>query len=77
MRDQRDLVGLLDGEFEIDRSEKFLPDQIKKENIALRDLFLSKSYKLVKDTVYTIIDDEVNKGFHKRRDERILILDKY
>ena len=77
LRDQRDLVGLLDGEFEIDRSEKFLPDQIKKENIALRDLFLSKSYKLVKDTVYTIIDDEVNKGFHKRRDERILILDKY
>lgn len=75
LRDQINWIGDAKGQFDFEKSIDYLPEQIKSENGPLNTLFVSHQYKVTLDTVYTVVDDEVNRTFYKKRDERILILD--
>jgi hypothetical protein len=53
-----------------------LPEEIESKNTTLSGQFIANNYKLSMDKHYTIMDDEVNPYFYKKREERIVILDK-
>ena len=57
-------------------SSIYIPKEISMGNKLINNLLLSNNYKIYVDTVYTVFEDEINAGFIKKREERILVFNK-
>ena len=76
MRDQVDWIDNQGGAADFSKLINQLPEDIESKNTTLSGQFIANNYKLSMDKHYTIMDDEVNPYFYKKREERIVILDK-
>jgi hypothetical protein len=76
LRDQVDWIDNQGGAADFSKLINQLPEEIESKNTTLSGQFIANNYKLSMDKHYTIMDDEVNPYFYKKREERIVILDK-
>ena len=76
LRDQVNWIDNQGGAAEFSNLINQLPEEIESKNKKLSGQFIANNFKLSMDKHYTIMDDEVNPYFYKKREVRIIILDK-
>lgn len=76
LRDQVNWIDNQGGAADFSNLINQLPEEIESKNKTLSGHFIANNFKLSMDKHHIIMDDEVNPYFYKKREVRIIILDK-